>query len=134
MMVRRPSVLWGKIMNKTAICKRRLVYCGILAGMFLLLCIAIRSDIYAAEKRLVKVAFFPMEGYHTVEVDGTYSGMDVAYLDALCQYVNWQVEYVACDSWEDALEKAAKKYDKNTLPDNMLIEEEVPVEQTPLIW
>ena len=34
---------------------------------------------------------------------------------------------------EDALEKAAKKYDKNTLPDNMLIEEEVPVEQTPLI-
>lgn len=61
-------------------------------------------DIYAAEDRVVKVAFFPMDGYHIINEDGNYDGMDVAYLNALCEYTDWEIEYVPCDSWEEALQ------------------------------
>lgn len=61
-------------------------------------------EIYAAEDRVVKVAFFPMDGYHIINEDGSYNGMDVAYLNALCEYTDWEIEYVPCDSWEEALQ------------------------------
>ena len=57
----------------------------------------------AAEKRTVKVAFFPMDGYNMTTADGTLSGMDVDYLNALCNYADWEIEYVKCDSWDEAL-------------------------------
>lgn len=74
-----------------------------------LFCAFFESDIYAAEKRLVKVAFFPMDGYHISNVDGSYGGMDVEYLNALCEYADWKVEYVNCDSWEEALQMLRDK-------------------------
>lgn len=58
----------------------------------------------AAGRRNVKVAFFPMDGYHIKEGSKGYDGMDVRYLDALCEYVDWNVEYVECESWDSALE------------------------------
>ncbi|MBQ8821699.1 MAG: EAL domain-containing protein [Lachnospiraceae bacterium] len=67
------------------------------------------SKTQAAEGRHVKVAFFPMDGYHVMNADGTHGGMDVEYLNALSEYVNWELEYVVCDSWEDALRKLEKK-------------------------
>ncbi|RKI80484.1 EAL domain-containing protein [bacterium 0.1xD8-71] len=59
---------------------------------------------YAAQKRVVKVGFFPMEGYHELSQSGSYTGMDVEYLENLCDYVNWEIVYVPCDSWDEALE------------------------------
>lgn len=56
-----------------------------------------------AEKRTVRIGFFPMEGYHETRADGSRTGMDVEYLEALCDYVNWNIEYVECESWDDAL-------------------------------
>lgn len=53
--------------------------------------------------RTVRVAFFPMEGYHIVTSNGSFSGMDVEYMSALAQYANWNVEFVSCASWDDAL-------------------------------
>ncbi|MBO5260568.1 MAG: EAL domain-containing protein [Agathobacter sp.] len=53
--------------------------------------------------RKVKVAFFPMDGFHIEESNGTYAGMDVEYLDEVCVYTQWDVEYVKCDSWDKAL-------------------------------
>ncbi len=67
------------------------------------------SDTYAAERRLVRVAFFPMDGYHIVNADGSYDGMDVEYLKALCEYTDWKIEYVECDSWEEALQMLSNK-------------------------
>ena len=67
------------------------------------------GDIYAAGKRPVKVAFFPMDGYHIVKEDGSFDGMDVKYLEALCEYANWEMEYVVCDSWEEALQLLSEK-------------------------
>lgn len=61
------------------------------------------SVVSAAEKRVVKVAFFPMDGYNIKNADGSLTGMDVEYLKALEEYIGWNIEYVECDSWDDAL-------------------------------
>lgn len=80
--------------------------------LLLLVCLTfllVGSNVYATEHRTVRVAFFPMDGYHIVNKDGTYSGMDVEYLEELSLYANWKIEYVVCESWNDALEKLANK-------------------------
>ena len=63
----------------------------------------------AEEKRDVKVAFFPMDGYHEKGPNGTYEGMDVEYLNVLCEYAGWDIEYVDCEGWDDALKRLEKK-------------------------
>lgn len=82
---------------------------GILIWMLSLCLPFVENDIYAAERRLVRVAFFPMDGYHIVNADGSYDGMDVEYLNALCEYTDWEIEYVECDSWEEALQMLSNK-------------------------
>lgn len=85
--------------------KRKVILIGSIFMWMLYVILSIfESDIYAAEKRLVKVAFFPMDGYHITNVDGSLDGMDVEYLKALCEYTDWQIEYVKCGSWEEALQ------------------------------
>ena len=69
----------------------------------------IRTVTGAEEERIVKVAFFPMDGYHEKGKGGTYEGMDAEYLSVLCEYTNWKIEYVECDSWDDALLKLENK-------------------------
>ncbi len=85
--------------------KRRLVQGSIFVILFFMLIFLLGKDANAAIKRHVKVAFFPMDGYHIQNANGTHGGMDVEYLNALSEYVNWELEYVTCDSWEDALQK-----------------------------
>ncbi|MDE6363885.1 MAG: EAL domain-containing protein [Lachnospiraceae bacterium] len=86
-----------------------------LAVMMLFVCVCSSGgllgipQVYGAQKRTVKVGFFPMEGYHEKNEDGTYFGMDVEYLETLCDYVNWEIEYVECDSWDAALQLLADK-------------------------
>ncbi|MDE7262963.1 MAG: transporter substrate-binding domain-containing protein, partial [Oscillospiraceae bacterium] len=58
---------------------------------------------YAKDRRNVKVAFFPMEGYHEKNADGSMAGMDVEYLDSLRKYADWNIEFVECGSWDEAL-------------------------------
>ncbi|MDE7266394.1 MAG: EAL domain-containing protein [Lachnospiraceae bacterium] len=65
--------------------------------------------VQGVEKRTVRVGFFPMEGYNETKADGSRTGMDVEYLDALNDYVNWDIEYVECESWDDALAMLSKK-------------------------
>ncbi|MDE6984053.1 MAG: transporter substrate-binding domain-containing protein, partial [Lachnospiraceae bacterium] len=66
-------------------------------------------QVYGAQKRIVKVGFFPMEGYHEKAEDGSYGGMDVEYLETLCGYTDWEVEYVECGSWDEALQMLADR-------------------------
>ncbi len=75
-----------------------LVFLGCALGLFS------AQAVWAKEQRTVKVAFFPMDGYHIVEADGSYGGMDAKYLKALCEYTDWQIEYVECESWNEALQ------------------------------
>lgn len=67
------------------------------------------SMIYAKDRRTVKVAFFPMDGYHILLENGSFAGMDVDYLEILCRYAPWEIEYVVCESWDDALNKLAAR-------------------------
>ena len=64
---------------------------------------------YGKGSRTVKVAFFPMNGYHEKDADGRLTGMDVEYLDELCRFTNWDIEYVECESWDEALQLVAEK-------------------------
>lgn len=82
-----------------------------LIGMALLcfVCLFVGSRVYATERRTVRVAFFPMDGYHIINKDGSYGGMDVAYLAEVANYTSWDMEYVVCESWSDALDKLANK-------------------------
>lgn len=75
--------------------------------VFLILLFPIYAN--AQKARTVKVAFFPMEGFHTYSETEGYGGMDVAYLEELCRYTGWNIEYVNCDSWNDALAKLEAK-------------------------
>lgn len=59
--------------------------------------------VYAKDRRNVKVAFFPMGGYHEKAEDGSYTGMDVEYFESLRKYTSWDIEFVECGSWDDAL-------------------------------
>ena len=91
--------------KKSAAAECILLGLGILS-FFFVFCM---GDACAAERRVVKVAFFPMDGYHITEPDGSYDGMDVAYLKELCGYVDWEIEYVECASWEQALQMLVEK-------------------------
>lgn len=82
---------------------------GMIGILICLFCLMVGSNAYAAERKTVKVAFFPMDGYHTINENGSYGGMDVEYLDAIGHYVSWDIQYVICDSWEDALSKLEKQ-------------------------
>lgn len=64
---------------------------------------------YGKGSRTVKVAFFPMNGYHEKDADGRLTGMDVEYLDELCRFTDWDIEYVECESWDEALQLVAEK-------------------------
>ena len=86
--------------------KRLRIWVGL---VLLAMCVGIGQESLAAQKRNVKVAFFPMDGYHNMREDGSFGGMDVEYLNVLCDYVNWNVEYVECDSWGTALEMLENK-------------------------
>lgn len=66
-------------------------------------------QVYGAQTRVVKVGFFPMDGFNEKNEDGTYGGMDVEYLEAIRDYVNWDIEYVECESWDDALQLLADR-------------------------
>ena len=74
---------------------------ALVACLITALCLTTAS---AKDKRTVKVAFFPMEGYHETKADGRFAGMDVEYLESLCKYANWKIEFVTCASWDEALQ------------------------------
>lgn len=50
-----------------------------------------------------------MDGYNEYDKDGNPAGMDVEYLENLCEYVNWDIEYVKCESWDKALQMVLDK-------------------------
>lgn len=100
-------------MNRKNRTKRTAYFMGILLSLAGLLVLTVGDfgikRTYAAEKRTVKVAFFPMEGYNEYDKDGNPAGMDVEYLENLCEYVDWDIEYIACESWDKALQMVLDK-------------------------
>lgn len=91
------------IRNRVNICTIR-SFAFLLAVIFLVFA-GSAGVVHGVGKRTVRVGFFPMEGYHETRADGSRTGMDVEYLEALNNYVNWNIEYIECESWDDALTK-----------------------------
>jgi len=88
---------------------KRIVKFLILMFMSFFIFLSVADNVHAVERRTVRVAFFPMDGYHIVEKDGSYGGMDVEYLREISNYAAWNLEYVECESWSDALEKLSNR-------------------------
>lgn len=90
-------------------CKKMIWGSWLLFQAVVLLTILFPVTAHAHESRTVRVAFFPMNGFHDYSKEDGYSGMDVAYLEELCGYTGWEIEYVDCSSWDDALAKLKAK-------------------------
>ncbi len=97
----------GKKQRQT---KERRIAAAVCAALFIIAASLIPTgEALGAQERTVKVGFFPMDGFNEIDSDGNYGGMDVEYLDALCNYTSWEIEYVECESWDDALRMLADK-------------------------
>lgn len=72
--------------------------------LFLLLFCSVRSG-WAEQAVTVRVAFFPMAGFHQFHsVTGNPMGYDVDYLNRIHQYTRWKIEYVPVNTWDEALQ------------------------------
>ncbi len=98
-------ILWGGRSMKTVLRKKTMRGGLALFWALILLLAALPVVAWAREVRTVRVAFFPMQGYHTYSEAEGYDGVDVAYLKELCTYTGWKIEYVDCASWDEALSK-----------------------------
>ncbi len=88
------------------ICRKNIWRRGISLLLAAVLLVMSRPAVLQArEVRTVRVAFFPMQGYHTYSETEGYDGVDVAYLKELCTYTGWKIEYVDCENWDSALSK-----------------------------
>ncbi len=56
------------------------------------------SSVWAAE--LLRVAFYPLEGFFEYDEHGKESGYGVEYLNKIAQYTGYTFQYVKVDSWE----------------------------------
>ena len=90
-------------------CSRIIAKFLVLIFMLPIIFLSVGDNVHATGRRTVRVAFFPMDGYHVVEKDGSYGGMDVEYLREISNYAAWDIEYVECESWSEALEKLSNK-------------------------
>lgn len=102
-MFKRTDKINSLIIKKSRRGQKAVAFCFFAVLVFLLTGLWMPYTLAQGNMRTVKVAFFPMDGYHTIEEDGSYSGMDVEYLAAVADHADWNVEYVKCDSWEAAL-------------------------------
>lgn len=53
-----------------------------------------QEEIQANENRVVRVGFFPMEGFHSYNEQGELEGYCVDYLNVIAGLTGWQFEYV----------------------------------------
>lgn len=68
-------------------------------------CLGQREVIQAAEKRTVRVGFFPMEGFHAYNEAGQLEGYCVDYLNVVAGLTGWKYEYVELEDFMDCCNK-----------------------------
>ena len=91
---------------------RKKIFLHMLCGMLAVICAAgfLEYRTSAADtKRTVRIGAFPMQGYHDIDANGNVTGMDAEYLRHICAYTDWELEFVPCDSWDEALKRLAEK-------------------------
>ncbi len=96
-------------MNGLTKTTRRIVAVSIVV----LLLLALYSPVLAEnhEKRVLRVAFPPMDGLSETAPDGSRHGMIVDYLNEIAKYTGWEYEYIDTTSQTMLNEFAAGEYD-----------------------
>lgn len=56
----------------------------------------------------VKVGIFSLGKFHNIDANGEPIGYSIDYLDKIKDHTHWDLEYVVCESWTDALERLEK--------------------------
>ena len=102
-------MIWLSVMKNKVEKSEFVMLKKIMMWALCIICLSVAGNVYAAERRTVRVAFFPMDGYHIVNEDGSLGGMDVEYMNVISNYTAWNIEYIECESWSDALEKLSNK-------------------------
>ena len=87
----------------------RRILCLLVMVLFLQTCCLVQvfGETSAPGRELVKVGFFPFDGYHVQDEKGNRSGYGYDILQEMLPYENWQYEYVGYDeniSWDKAQE------------------------------
>ncbi len=98
-----------KTENRKKISWRKYFCLGFVLMQALFVLIQPGMAVQGRESRRVKVAFFPMEGFHNYSEKEGYGGLDVDYLKELCNFTGWEIEYVECESWNEALARLEAK-------------------------
>lgn len=62
-----------------------------------------RQYAMAQEASVIKVGYYPLDHYHTKDETGNIVGYEVEYLSKIAEMTGWKYEYIAADSWNDAL-------------------------------
>lgn len=83
---------------------------GKIRGMILLwslLCMlgALASAMHTEAKvpEVIRVGYYPLEGYHAEDEEGIVRGYEAEYLSRVADITGWKYEYVKADSWEEAV-------------------------------
>lgn len=61
------------------------------------------SPTQLTKDRVVKVGYFPLNGFFNVNPNGSVSGYGIDYTDELMKFTGWNYEYVYFSSWNEAL-------------------------------
>ena len=69
----------------------------------------VSQTVYAKERRTVRVAFFTMYGDNEISGGGSFCGMDGVYMVEFCRYADWEIEFVECKDWDEALQFLSEK-------------------------
>lgn len=76
--------------------------CGILSAA-LLSAMFSPLGVSAAQNSVVRVAYFDLSDYYTVQEDGSVDSYDAAYLSMIAEYTGLEFTYVECGTWDNAL-------------------------------
>ena len=63
------------------------------------------ADLQLTQTKTVRVGVFSLGRFHDFNESGEAVGYDMDYIEKISDYTHWNVEYVSCDSWTDALSK-----------------------------
>ncbi|SHJ86368.1 ATP-binding protein [Hespellia stercorisuis] len=73
----------------------------------LLLGTACVKNVSAADKQIIRVAYFDLSDYFQVQQDGTVKSYDTEYLEKIEEHTDLDFEFVYCGTWDQALAKLA---------------------------
>lgn len=77
----------------------------LVTGLFNLL----SDNVYAENKKVIRVGFFELEGFQYYDENGEFKGYNVDYLKLIANYTGWEYEFVDVKNFDNGLAMLANK-------------------------